>query len=101
LSALPISLRAAWSYRLAHLLAPAGVLICVEWPSYKDPKAGGPPWPLPPYIYTAHLPRPGQEESKDGLHRIAHFHPKRTHNAGVVDGTITDYVGVWKHKLVA
>jgi hypothetical protein len=41
------------------------------------------------------------EESKDGLHRIAHFHPKRAHNAGVVDGTITDYVGVWKHKLVA
>jgi methyl halide transferase len=65
----------------------------------------------------AHLPRPGQElaygkddvliqeklgeEAKDGLQRIAHFHPKRTHNAGVVDGTITDYVSVWKHKPVA
>jgi methyl halide transferase len=94
-----------------------GVLICVEWPSTKDPKAGGPPWALPPYVYTAHLPRPGQKlaysendvlleenigsEAKDGLRRVAHFHPKKTHNAGIADGSVTDYVGVWKHKSIA
>lgn len=117
MSALPISLRPAWSGRLAQLLSLTGVLVCVEWPSTKDPKAGGPPWPLPSYIYTAHLPRPGQElaystddvlleeklgpEAKDGLQRVAHFHPKKTHSAGITNGTVIDYVGVWKHKPVA
>jgi hypothetical protein len=63
------------------------------------------------------LSRPGQElayseddvlleeklgpEAKDGLQRVAHFHPKKTHNAGIADGSVTDYVGVWKHKYVA
>ena len=110
-------MRPVWSGRLAQLLSPTGVLVCVEWPSTKDPKSGGPPWPLPPSIYTAHLPRPGQKlayseddvllkekigpEAKDGLQRVAHFHPKKTHNAGISNGSVTDYVGVWKHKPVA
>lgn len=102
---------------MAQLLSPTGVLVCVEWPSTKDPKAGGPPWPLSPCVYTAHLPRPGQKlayseddvlleeklgaEAKDGLRRVAHFHPKKTHDAGITNGSVTDYVGVWKHKSVA
>jgi hypothetical protein len=72
---------------------------------------------LPPNIYTAHLPRPGQKlaygkddvlleeklgpEAKDGLQKVAHFRPKKTHNAGITDGSVTDYVGVWKHKSIA
>jgi hypothetical protein len=63
------------------------------------------------------LPRPGQKlayseddvllkekigpEAKDGLQRVAHFHPKKTHNAGISNESVTDYVGVWKHKPVA
>jgi hypothetical protein len=117
LSALPISFRPAWSGLLSQLLSPTGVLVCVEWPSTKDPTAGGPPWPLPPYVYSAHLPRPGQKlayskggvlieeelgsEARDGLQRIAHFHPKKTHDAGITNGSVTDYIGVWKHKFVA
>jgi hypothetical protein len=65
-----------------------------------------------------HLPRPGEEleyddetglledklgpESEDGLERIEHFQPKRTHAAGIrEDGKITDWISVWRRKVVA
>jgi hypothetical protein len=100
---------------MKQLLSPEGRLVCVEFPTYKPPSTGGPPWALPPKIYTAHLPRPGQElpydeegnlledklgePTEDGLARIAHFQPKRTHQIGIgADGKVTDWVGVWKHN---
>ncbi|RDL38009.1 Uncharacterized protein BP5553_05442 [Venustampulla echinocandica] len=114
LSALPPSLRAGWSKRMAQLLSPEGRLICVEFPTYKPPSTGGPPWALPPKIYMAHLSRPGEElpygedgslleaqlgePSKSGLQRVAHFQPKRTHEIGYdAEGNITDWVSVWAH----
>ena len=117
LSALPPSLRPTWAARMAQLLSPTGVLICIEWPSTKAPDSGGPPWALPPQVYEAHLPRPGKElkygedgtilvdklgpEPKDGLLRTEHFHPKRTHKQGMSEGgTVTDWVGIWKHKPI-
>lgn len=65
-------------------------------------------------VYLAHLSRPGQtlpydektglleselkEPDKDGLKRIEHFQPKRTHQIGYnVDGKVTDWVSVWAH----
>jgi hypothetical protein len=116
LSALPPSMRPAWSRRMGELLAPEGRLVCLEFPTYKPASTGGPPWALPPKIYAAHLPRPGEElpydedgellESKigepnsKGLHCIAHFQPKRTHDIGYSqDGTVTDRIGVWAHPL--
>ncbi|KAL3424648.1 thiol methyltransferase [Phlyctema vagabunda] len=114
LSAMPLSMRAAWSKRQNELLAPEGRLVCLEFPTYKPLSTGGPPFGLPPKIYTALLPRPGQElkyddqgelleaelgpPSSKGLKQIAHFKPKRTHEIGyAADGTITDWVGVWAH----
>ena len=114
LCALPPLMRPKWSKRYNELLSPTGRLVCLEFPTYKDPSTGGPPWALPPKIYQAHLPRPGQElpysengeleESKVGepnmygLTQIAHFQPKRTHAIGVdAEGNITDWVGVWVH----
>ena len=64
----------------------------------------------------AHLPRPGKElpyaedgelleseigeATKDGLQRIEHFQPKRTHEIGYAeDGTVTDWVSVWSHCI--
>src|ERR1700710_2219484 len=91
-------MRPAWSKRCVGLLAPGGRLVCLEFPTYKPPSTGGPPWALPPKVYTAHLTRPGEElpysedgelleskfekPSKIGLHCIAHFQPKRTHEIG-------------------
>jgi len=114
LSALPPSLRGAWAKRYAQLLSPGGRLVCIEFPTYKPPETGGPPWALPPKIYLAHLSRPGQdlpydekgylEEDKlgpvadNGLERIAHFKPERTHQIGLdADGKVTDWVSVWRH----
>lgn len=86
--------------------------MCLEFPTYKPPSTGGPPWALPPKIYMAHLPRPGEElpygedgslledklgpPSKNALQRIEHFQPKRTHEIGYnAEGEVTDRVGVW------
>lgn len=86
-----------------------GNLICLEFPTYKPPKTGGPPWALYPAVYEQLLPQPGVEpqyneegyiveEKRDvgenGLVRIAHWQPERTHAIG--QGT--DWVGVWRHK---
>src|SRR3954465_9314139 len=104
-------MRPAWSKRYVELLAPEGRLVCLEFPTYKPPSTGGPPWALPPKIYLAHLSRPGQElpyaedgelleskldgPSKDGMQRIAHFQPKRTHSIGYSqDGQVTDWISV-------
>ncbi|KAI9831687.1 MAG: hypothetical protein M1819_004753 [Sarea resinae] len=65
LSALPPSLRPAWSARYHALLThrPWARLICLEFPTYKPASTGGPPWGLPPSVYVAHLTRPGEEVS--------------------------------------
>jgi len=64
----------------------------------------------------AHLPRPGKElpyaedgdlleleigeATKDGLQRIDHFQPERTHEMGYAEnGTITDWISVWSHGI--
>jgi hypothetical protein len=83
-------------------------LVCVEFPTAKEPGTGGPPWALSPEVYLAHLQRPGvelpyddkfhlqndklDEPTKDALQRIAHFKPKRTHEIGKG----TDWVSVWR-----
>jgi hypothetical protein len=106
-------MRPAWSKRFNELLAPEGRIVCVEFPTYKPPSTGGPPWALPPKIYAAHLPRPGQElpysadngelleaelDKPIGVVRIAHFQPSRTHKIGYsAEGKVTDWVSVWAH----
>lgn len=107
-------MRPAWSKRYTELLSPEGRLVCLEFPTYKSPSAGGPPWALPPKVYMAHLPRPGEEiqygedgelldtrlgkPSVNGLERLEHFQPEKTHEIGYdSDGKMTDWIGVWAH----
>lgn len=110
LCALPYDLRPKWARRQSELLArDGGRLVCLEFPTTKDPASGGPPWGVPPPLYQELLKRPGdevsydaggviqetdREENSDALQRIAHWQPERTHQIG--QGT--DWVGVWKHK---
>ncbi|OCL08883.1 putative thiol methyltransferase [Glonium stellatum] len=110
LCALPPAFRPAWSDRMSSLLSPTGRLICLEFPTYKPPSTGGPPWALPPIVYEEILTRPGEEIQYDSegnvvvqtpardnakaLVRIAHWQPERTHEVG----RGTDWVGIWKHK---
>jgi hypothetical protein len=94
---------------MSNLLAPTGKLVCLEFPTYKEPSTGGPPWALPPDVYEMLLPRPGEEikydkegyvvkderePSEKALVRIAHWQPDRTHEIGKG----TDWVGIWKRR---
>jgi hypothetical protein len=98
---------------MAQLLSPTGVLICLEFPTHKPPKSGGPPWALPSDVYVELFKRPGEEiqydedmkvvkqereESDTALQRIAYWTPERTHAVGVIKGIVKDRVSVWRHK---
>ena len=105
-------MRPAWSAQLNGLLRPGSdaCLVCVEFPTYKDPSSGGPPWGLPSEVYLEHLRRPGKEipydgsgqirtkdlgpVSEGGLERIEHWQPERTHEIGKG----TDWVSIWRHS---
>ncbi|EOD45834.1 putative thiol methyltransferase protein [Neofusicoccum parvum UCRNP2] len=116
LSALPPDLRPAWSLRMSRLLSHEDhtALICIEFPTYKPPSTGGPPFGLPPKVYEQHLSRPGEElkygedghiieerdeetkevpRNKDGLIRVTHYQPNQTHEIGKG----TDWVSIWRH----
>ena len=87
-----------------------GNLVCIEFPTYKDPASGGPPWTLPPKVYVEHLSHPGEEieydeggrikdnplrrASEAGLERVAHWQPERRHEIG----RGTDWVSIWRHR---
>ena len=102
-------MRPRWASRMTELLEGDGCLVCLEFPSNKDPKIGGPPYALPPSTYVEHLGHPGVDlaysddghikedhhlaENPAGLKRIAHWKPQRTHEIGKGQ----DWVSVWKH----
>ncbi|KAJ4336713.1 hypothetical protein N0V95_008551 [Ascochyta clinopodiicola] len=112
LCALPPSLRPSWAKRISSLLSKNGSLICLEFPTHKPASSGGPPWSLPPTVHAELLKQPGKEISYDeggvvvasdreegpgALRRVAHYTPRRTHDAGVIKGVVRDNVSVWRH----
>lgn len=98
-----------------QLLAADGNLICMEFPSTKDPKIGGPPHALPPSVYIEHLAHPGKglpydddtgyvkegvsgPNSPAALTRVAHWQPERTHAIGKdANGKVMDWVSIWRY----
>jgi hypothetical protein len=97
---------------MKDLLAPDGMLICLEFPTHKPLASGGPPWALSPATYTELFKQPGQDIMYDAagkavqtdrpngpgaLTRVAHYTPQRTHPVGVVQGVVRDFVSVWRH----
>ena len=94
---------------MSQLLAPGGRLICLEFPSNKDPKIGGPPFGVPEAVYKQHLGQPGVDipytadgfvkeditlpETPASLTRIARWQPERTHEIGKGQ----DWISIWKH----
>ena len=109
---MPPEMRPVWAVRMSQLLSANGRLICVEFPTYKDPSTGGPPWGVNPSVYMGHLSKPGEkvEYDNDGyvvkedstthndkaLFRVAHWQPQRTHEVGKG----TDWVSLWAHAKV-
>ncbi|KAL1966767.1 hypothetical protein VTN77DRAFT_3964 [Rasamsonia byssochlamydoides] len=115
--ALPPSLRPKWALRHTQLLSPSpiGNLICVEFPTNKDPLSEGPPYAAPPAAYMEHLSHPGEEIPYDskgnvkleplretsylGLERVSHWQPERTHEVGKNEkGEVQDWVSVWRRR---
>ncbi|KAI1495209.1 S-adenosyl-L-methionine-dependent methyltransferase [Biscogniauxia mediterranea] len=114
--ALPPSSRPSWARRTSDLLASDGKLVCLEFPSEKSPSEPGPPWASPPRAYEAYLSAPGETVPTDehggvlmkeeeevgprqgnGLRRLLHMKPRRTHSIGTKDGTVQDWISVWSH----
>ena len=96
---------------MSELLSEHGNLVCLQFPTHRDPRSGGPPWALPGQVYVEHLSHPGEEvpydeetglvkanplrrASEGGLERVAYWMPERTHAAGKG----TDWVSVWRHR---
>lgn len=50
-------MRPAWALRYTQLLAKDGRLVCLEFPTYKAPSTGGPPFGLTVSATMRTLPR--------------------------------------------
>lgn len=95
---------------MARVLKPNGLLICLEFPMYKDPQLPGPPWGLKGVhwnvlsqggdgVITGEVGDDGKEKAADGTDagefcRILYIKPARSYE--VAKGT--DMVSVYKRK---
>ncbi|KAI0157940.1 S-adenosyl-L-methionine-dependent methyltransferase [Hypoxylon sp. FL1284] len=104
LCALPPKLRKDWARRMSELLAPSGVLACLEFPLYKDLKIPGPPWGLKGVHWNilaegADGVIDDESAAETGLcqgsfERVAYFKPPRSYESG----RDTDMFSCWKLK---
>lgn len=99
-------LRKDWARRMSELLSPSGVLVCLEFPTYKDLKHPGPPWGVREGVYWDLLAAGGggifeneQEAQKatkttkmGAFERIAYIKPPRTFE--IAKGT--DMLSLWR-----
>lgn len=102
--------RKSWADRLARVLKPGGLLICLEFPMYKDPQAPGPPWGLKGVhwdvlalggngVVTGEVGDDGKEKAvsvpeQGEFRRILYVKPERSYE--VAKGT--DMVSVYERK---
>lgn len=108
--ALPPDKRKVWAKRMAQIICPGGLLVCLEFPLYKDPSSAGPPWGVRGGVYWDVLVRGGngildseisQEEQNEYVNldggdftRELYIKPKRSYDAG----RGTDMVSIWMRK---
>ena len=106
LCALHPHVRPHWAARMAQLVRPQGILICLEFPMYKNPLQDGPPWGVNG-VHWDLLARGGDgmagisqppEAATDGLcgafQRVHYFKPERSYESGKG----TDMVSVYERK---
>lgn len=94
-------MRKDWGRRMRELVAPSGILVCLEFPMYKDLKAIGPPWGLNGVHWNilaqgrdGIIDQTGEENDAEGgaFQRTLYFKPARSYEAG----RGADMVSVWK-----
>ncbi|KAI1925511.1 hypothetical protein LOZ65_002816 [Ophidiomyces ophidiicola] len=115
--ALNPSFRPKWALRHYQLLAPSprGNLLCLEFPTNKEPSSSGPPFASTSAMYMEHLSHPGEEvpyntdghvkvdpakqPSEKSFERVAHWHPEKTHKMLMgEDGKHYDWVSIWRRR---
>lgn len=98
-------MRKDWARRMADLLSPSGLLICLEFPMWKPLKAQGPPWGLNG-VYS-NLLRDGADglvdesgqltasrEDQGIFERILYWSPPQSFEQGREE----DMISIWKLK---
>lgn len=102
LCALPPYLRTAWAERIWDLLRPGGMLICLEFPLWKDPHLPGPPWGMKD-VYWNLLSIQKQDSHRSGknedpletrgkFHRVLHMRPEVSYK----EGRGEDMLSLWE-----
>jgi len=105
LCAIPPSLRSNWARRMKELLSPTGILICLEFPLWKELDAVGPPYGLNG-VYWNLLAEGGDgvlhdsestgakqmDQGQGPFERVLYYKPERSYD----QGRGTDMVSVWK-----
>lgn len=91
---------------MRELLSPTGILVCLEFPLYKDLEMLGPPWPLRGVYWNilaqggdGLIQEPPVEEAdandlEGAFRRVEYFKPPRSYE----NGKGTDMVSVWVKK---
>ncbi|RKK21513.1 hypothetical protein BFJ68_g17990 [Fusarium oxysporum] len=91
LCALLPEMRKDWGRRMSELLLPTGVLVCLEFPLYKDLKALGPPWGLRGVYWDilaqggdGIIDEPGEEiePARGSFERVFYSQPPRSYENG-------------------
>lgn len=103
LCALLPAMRRDWTRRMSELLQPDGLLVCLEFPLWKDPREAGPPWGLRgvywellarggdglPREYNDEEPPPAENAE---FKRVLRVKPERSHEIG----KSMDMISVWQ-----
>lgn len=88
---------------MASLLNKGGLLVCLEFPMYKNPKAQGPPWGLKG-VHWDLLSRGGDgwvdgnarevegESAKGEFTRKLYYQPERTYDMGMGTDMLSVYI---------
>ncbi|KIX07121.1 uncharacterized protein Z518_05098 [Rhinocladiella mackenziei CBS 650.93] len=104
LCAIPPNMRQAWAQRMQELLSPMGILICLEFPLYKDLDFVGPPWGLKDVYWNLlaeggtgilrNSDSTGEEKStqQGPCKRLLYFKPERSYE----QGRGTDMISAWR-----
>lgn len=91
---------------MRDLLAPQGILVCLEFPLFKEPDTPGPPWPLQGVYWDllvegGHGLQPMAENTSRGagrkqgqFERVLYLRPEESHE----QGRGTDMLSVWQLK---
>ncbi|OJJ58788.1 hypothetical protein ASPSYDRAFT_1176886 [Aspergillus sydowii CBS 593.65] len=88
LCALHPSQRGQWAERMAELLKPGGLLVCLEFPMYKDPGLPGPPWGVNGVHWEILA---GGDEGVGKFTRRVYMQPERTYEVGKGSDMISVY----------